>query len=356
MDRVSIALFELLQISVGEREKLTVILTPTEWTDMFSVMRKQAIFGVIFEAISQLSSEQRPPRNLILQGIAQSDLVARQNQLLNRRVLNMSRIMEEMCIPYCILKGQGVGLLYPVPTHRQPGDIDVWCDVRSRKELLEKVAARYKIRDTQVHHTHVDFFEDIKVDLHYIPTWLYAPWYNNRLKHFFSLEKSIQMNNRNEVGFNMPTIKFNLVYSLLHLFGHFMSSGIGLRQFMDYYYILMHSTEQDRLEAVVIIKNIGKKRFLSAVMYVMQTVFLLPDDYLLIKPNKRLGQTLVNEILIGGNFGYYNCSPNHQSRWVNSKGLFMRMFGFFAFAPSEVICSPFWKLWHYVWRKKNRYV
>ena len=352
-------LFELLQISVGIRKELTKPLQPKEWEILYFMLKKQALFGVGFEAICKLPIEQWPPKPLFLQGFAQAEFIKEQNNLLNKRVLELRDILQGLEIPYCILKGQGVGALYPNPEYRQPGDIDVWCNYPSRKKLLKKVGTKYKIKDTLVHHTHVDFFADVKVDLHYIPTWLYAPWYYKRLQKFFTTEKSEQMNHVNNCGYNVPTIKFNLVYSMMHLFWHFMGSGIGLRQLMDYYYIVYHSTEFDRTEAVKVIKGIGKIKFLSAVMYVLQTVFQLKDELLLVKPDEKLGCILLDEILIGGNFGQYDSRYNtnkHKSSWEGISRRFGRLWNFFLFAPSEVICSPFWKTWHYCWRQKNGYL
>ena len=120
----------------------------------------------------------------------------------------------------------------------------------------------------------------------------------------------------------------------------------------------MNSSETDRSEAVKIIRSIGKTRFLGAVMYVLQSVFLLDKEYCLVEPNAKLGKKLLNEILTGGNFGYYDerRKKGTGTKWSNIKSRFMRLFGFFAFAPSEVLCSPLWKTWHYCWRRKNGYL
>ena len=118
-------LSELLQVEVGARKELSNSLTTDEWSSLFKLLKKQSLFGVGFEAICQLPIEQRPPKQLLLQGYAQAEFIKGQNDLLNKRVLELRDIMKEMKIPYCILKGQGVGLLYPNPACRQPGDIDV---------------------------------------------------------------------------------------------------------------------------------------------------------------------------------------------------------------------------------------
>lgn len=349
-------LFELLQVAVGTRKELSSSLSAEEWSELLKLLKKQALFGVGFDAICQLPAEQRPPKPLLLQSYAQVEFIKEQNSLLNKRVLELRDIMNELEIPYCILKGQGTGMLYPNPESRQPGDIDVWCDC-PRNLLLEKIGKHYRLGDKVIHHADVEFFKDISVDLHYVPTWIYAPWYSKNLLEFISAEKSIQMNNLNRKGFCSPTIKFNLVYSMMHMFRHLFEEGIGLRQFMDYYYIILHSTETDRREAVAVIRKIGKTRFLGAVMHVLQEVFLLDEKYQLVKPNTNLGQFLMDEIWIGGNFGHHDNRAqkgrNYLSRIRKRLG---RQLRFYSFAPSEVICSPFWKTWHYCWRKKNGYL
>lgn len=349
-------LFELLQVAVGTRKELSSSLCADEWNGLFKLLKKQALVGVGFDAICKLPVEQRPPKQLFLQGFVQLEYIKEQNELINKRVLELRDIMQEMEIPYCILKGQGTALLYPKPEYRQSGDIDVWGNC-PRDLLLEKVGQKYPLGDKVIHHADVTFFEDISVDLHYVPTWLYAPWYSRNLLKFISEEKDIQTNHLNEKGFCSPTIKFNLVYSMMHMFRHLFEEGIGLRQFMDYYYIILHSTEQERKEATDVIRKIGKTRFLGAVMYVLQNVFLLKKKYLLVKPNPKLGEFLMDEIWIGGNFGHYDNRVQKDKSYLDSiKRRLGRQMRFYSFAPSEVICSPFWKVWHYCWRKKNGYL
>ena len=36
----------------------------------------------------------------------------------------------------------------------------------------------------------------------------------------------------------IPTVEFNIIFQLTHIFSHLMNEGIGLRQLVDYYYVL----------------------------------------------------------------------------------------------------------------------
>lgn len=48
------------------------------------------------------------------------------------------------------------------------------------------------------------------------------------------------------------------------------------------------------------------KKFASTVMYVLQTVFAMPDVYLLYPPNEEEGRFPLNEIMLAGNYGGMN--------------------------------------------------
>lgn len=36
----------------------------------------------------------------------------------------------------------------------------------------------------------------------------------------------------------IPTTAFNVIYQLCHLYHHFFDEGIGMRQMIDYYYVV----------------------------------------------------------------------------------------------------------------------
>ncbi len=74
----------------------------------------------------------------------------------------------------------------------------------------------------------------------------------------------------------------------IDIYRHLLDEGVGLRQLVDYYYILQHSSESERQEAVVTLTSFRMKRFVGAVIYVMQEVlgmeekegvYLMVHDY-----------------------------------------------------------------------------
>lgn len=75
---------------------------------------------------------------------------------------------------------------------------------------------------------------------------------------------------------------------------------------MDYYYILTHSSNEERVNAYATLCSFGMQRFVVAVMYVLRIVFDMDETLLLCEPNKDEGEFLLSEIMRGGNFGHYD--------------------------------------------------
>jgi len=121
---------------------------------------------------------------------------------------------------------------------------------------------------------HALFFKDIEVEVHFRPTYFYNPVANRKLQKWLQDNKQKQMGNTNlNVGFCYPTVAFNLVFCMIHTYRHVFSEGIGLRQLMDYYFILTHSTKDECIEALITLKTFGLAKFAGTVMYIMRRVF-----------------------------------------------------------------------------------
>ena len=102
----------------------------------------------------------------------------------------------------------------------------------------------------------------------------------------------------------VPTLAFNRVYILLHIYRHLFFEGIGLRQILDYYYVLLQGmTETEKSDFIFVLKSLRLLKFAGALMYVMQRVFGLEDKYAFVTPNTKLGRFLLKEVMIAGNFG-----------------------------------------------------
>ena len=158
----------------------------------------------------------------------------------------------------------------------------------------------------------------------------------------------------------MPSTDFNLVYILIHIYRHIFDEGVGLRQLLDYYFVLKNSTEEQRLKAYSFLQTIGMNRLPKGVMWIMQEAFAMESSYLLCAPDKRIGKKILTEVMIGGNFGHSDERYKHKNNSItNNLGVenlllhIQRNIKYLRYFPSEVVWSVPFYVWHYFWRKNN---
>ena len=349
-------LIELLQVTVGTRGTLSRVPTSIEWQSLYDEGQRQAVDGILLEGIKRIPDNQRPPITILLPWIGTGELLKQQNQLLNKACKELQEVFTNNGYKSCILKGQGNALLYSNPLLRQCGDIDIWVE-GDRDSIIDFLRENGKVGSVNIKHCDWDIFKDIPVEVHFIPTWFNNPFTNKKLQRWFGEQKNVQFENESESGFTCPTISFNLVYVLIHIYRHLFDEGIGLRQLMDYYYVLLHSTVEERKEAMTVLSAFKMKRFLGAVMFVLQEAFKMDEKYLMSKPLQKDGQFLLYEIMRAGNFGHFDERNNHhQGRLANGIENANRNLRLVWHYPQEVCWMPAWKIWHWCWRKKKGYL
>ena len=352
--------FELIQISVGARKGFCKLPTDKEWAAMLDMADKQSLTGVLLRGLEKLPNAQRPPQELLLEWIGIQQIVVSTNKVQDAKSKELYKWFKEKGRDSCIIKGQGVARLYPQPELRQAGDIDIWVNADRDTVVDTMLTESIDVSVIDYVNCHAVFFDDVEVEVHFRPTYFFNPFANRRLQKWIQEYKYAQMANCDDVvGFAYPTIAFNLVFSLIHIYRHVFSEGIGLRQLMDYYYILQHSTENERQAAFDILGSFGLKKFVATVMYMMRRVFDIEDSLLLCQPNQKEGEYLFAEILRGGNFGRYDDRNKHlptESRMKRGIENVKRNLRFLKHYPNEVIWAPAFKIWHWLWRKWKGYL
>lgn len=347
-------------MAVGSFSSLSHIPLHEEWEELFHQAKKQALIGVAFHGVQQLYKvhpEQTVnlSAKLKMRWIGMTVQIEDRNRLLNRRAKEVTQLFKEGGFRCCVLKGQGVADLYGnLKLARQPGDIDLW--VEGKREIVIAFMKRkgWKVGTSVVHHTDVEIFDDVATEIHHYPSYTFSPFRWRKYKRWFREQAKIQFKLVDgSLGFGCLSISFNLVYSMLHIFRHVFHEGIGLRQLLDYYFILTHASEKDRRVAMATLHEFGLHDFVGAVMNVEKVFLNIDDRYLLCKPSEDFGRFLLDEINKAGNFGQYD-DRVRKAHSGNSMKLYLynvkRIFRVLGYFPSEVLWAPVWKPAHWVWR------
>lgn len=350
--------FSLIRCGIGNEKALPYTPMPEQWHELFDIAKKQTLAGIAFAGIKELPQEQRPPKEILLQWFQLSNIIQKKNADLNRKSVFVAKKFLHDGFRNCILKGQGVAQLYPDPTLRTPGDIDIWLEGGCKKALAY---VREHIKDCTPTYHHVDFpiTPDLDIEIHYRPTWMYNPFVNKRLQTYFDGQADEQFCNTVHTpdgNFNAPTAAFNRIYMLLHIYRHLFFEGIGMRQLLDYYFVMKQGmTDNEKQQYRNTTRELGIERFSGAVMYVMQRMFHLNCSQMPVEPNTRHGKFLLREVMLAGNFG------KHDTRYIQNGGIFPKLFNntrrlltLMWYYPKEALWIPYFKTWHCFWQFRNR--
>ena len=280
--------FELIQVAIGRRGALSHVPSAEEWSALYGLSVKQAVAGVCFCGVQRLAVEQRSclPALLKMQWLKLATQIQARNELMNRKCVELQRILAEEGMNSCILKGQGVAMLYcdssfkdenngdntgrSLGLFRQSGDIDVWVD-KVRDEVIDFVMHNAPTREFDEKHIHFHVFEDVDVEMHWIPVNRESPRFNRILGEYFRKESSRQFaNSSGKVCY--PTVDFQLVHQLLHAYAHYVYEGVGLRQMMDLYFAQVAFLErmpQNMEEVLGLFRRLGLMTFVGGTQYVL---------------------------------------------------------------------------------------
>lgn len=340
-------LLELIQVTLGHRDRLSRTLSSKEWQDVYEKAQKQSVAGVCLQGMSRLPKEQQPPEDLYWEWYGVAVQIQYINAKVDKQAASVWRKLKDAGLDAAILKGQGIATEYgELASLRQSGDIDVWV-LGGYRKVCDFVQSTFPTDDVAYHRFHYNMFKDLEVELHHRPTLMrnliddrkLARWYNG-----FGADRFVYIE---EKGFAVPPVEFNRIFILTHIYRHFLFEGIGLRQVMDYYFVLKNDKTCKKEETAKILKELRLTRFAEAMMWILHTQFGLENDKLICDMNEKEGHFVLAEILQTGNFGRADTRFKGMStlRRMSKHGIHLLLH-----YPSEVIWTPIWLVYHKIWR------
>ena len=361
--------FVFLRYCLGGKSDVSEMIAGMDWQQQYSFASKQAILGLFFDGIERLGKEYPEElrlnpigRELLMTWMGKAQQIRRQNMKVNAVASKLFSMLREDGLRCCILKGQGNALMYPNPYSRTPGDIDVWVNA-SREEITEYAKKHFKLGD-DIRYQHIETSVDgVPVELHFFPCTMNNPIYNTSLQKWFKRNADLQCSNvvslPDGIGeIAIPTTAFNVIYQLTHLYHHFFDEGIGMRQIIDYYYIVNNDellVIRDTLQREL--KYLGLWKFAGAVMYVLHEALGLSGEKMIAPMDEKRGKLLLAEILNGGNFGKHFTKYGHFTQQGMAKKYFLKIWRnmhFVRYYPVEALSEPIFRTWHFFWRMKNK--
>lgn len=370
---------ELLQVSLGTRDGLSRVPSAVEWQGLFDEAQRQAVAGILACGIERLPKEQQPPQTILLQWIGLTLQIEQRNKLTTKVCSDVVTQMEKDGLWCCVLKGQANHRYYPegMAKRRACGDVDVWTEpnkfqVSSSKfhvrEVLEYVDAHWERTGLCWLHCNFTDKSGVPVEVHFHPSFFSRPKYNKRFQSYFSdIERCVVRETIDGVEIPVMRVEEDVVYQMNHIYRHLVDEGVGLRQVVDYYWLLCRFQDScfkfqkvaiDREGIKEVISWLGMRKFAGALMYVLKELLGMSEKYLLCEPSEKDGKFLMEEILMSGNFGHGDPRMGDvaqggymKSRVSQAWRRFKRNMRFLSSYPGEVIWEPVVRVRHFAWKK-----
>lgn len=356
--------FELIRVTIGTQDCLSRQLKACEWGYLYKMAEKQSLIGVCFSALQKLGADADEgfarigmSEMLYLTWMGMAVKIQQRNEVVNCQCVEVQKCFLNAGLEACILKGQGVASYYndAIKMLRQSGDIDIWVN-GTWQDVMDYVNVKSPNREFDDKHTHLEIFDDTIVEVHWWPSTSSNPIISNRLKTYYREQAPLQCINKVKVSenheINAPKAEFEAVHVYLHIYGHYLYEGVGLRQIMDLYFVLKHV--KDKVHVVSTLQSFGAMKFAPALMHILKNYFGLEDRCLLCVPDETAGELLLAEIMEGGNFGHHD-----KENYVVNESYAHRMFRrakrkirLFKYNPVGVLYAPIHKICLVLWMRK----
>ena len=363
MNDINNSFFELIQVAIGTRNRLSHTPSEDEWGELYGVAKKQSLVGVCFAGVQKsVDSEKEDhcgiPEMLYFTWMGMAAKIQQRNEVVNQQCVELQARLSSDGFRSCVLKGQGIASLYDdLAMLRQSGDIDIWMDGGFDKVMCY-VNARTPNREFDIKHTHFEVFNDTIVETHWRPSATTNPVLGKKLTAYFEREKERQFENRVKLQGDReicaPTADFQFVHAMLHVYGHFLYEGVGMRQMMDLFFAHLACIKSSKVtEVKKVIEHFGLVHLARASMWVFGRVFNMPVHQMMWEPDSKAGKDLLDEIMLGGNFGHCNEEnrPLNESFAQRMARRLKRRIRLIKYNPVGILFAPIGKIKILLWKR-----
>ena len=147
---------------------------------------------------------------------------------------------------------------------------------------------------------------------------------------------------------------------LVHMYRHVFDGGIGLKQVLDFYYLLVDIHKKqgqlafDRLRQDI--EEIGLTSFCGGVCYVIEQLFLDGSDssLLFVSPNPKHGKLLLKELEKWSQKKDHTiATQGRRSKMDHFFGSIVNNSRLWFYYPSDCFWNIIYRLSQYAWRMRN---
>lgn len=236
-------LFLLLRLALGTSAEAIELssLSREEWQNLVDLSFQQGVAAIAVDGLQKLY-ESCPNLELELdkpeyEGLKYewfgSVFQAEEDYYTHKRALRkLTDLFESQGIRLLLLKGLGVGKYYPIPSHRQCGDIDIYLfgDYEKGNKIIESLGIEIN-RENSKHS--VFTFHSVMVENH--KSFLDLDVTSAERKNNAIISSTVSEGVDSGEGYMFPDSLTNYLFLVRHIAKHFCESGgITIRHLLDW--------------------------------------------------------------------------------------------------------------------------
>lgn len=293
-------LFALLRLALWGRDEDTGIfegITEAEWSDIYAVALMQGVLAIAFDGAMMLPEQMQPDLDTKIQwgyNVGHIEKIyARQIDTAS----GITRLFAGNGIRTMIMKGISVARYYPVPAHRQFGDIDVYLmgDYAKGNEIIAAKGIPIKYE----YFVHSEFrLNGVNIENHELfvnanvnKTGAYVQRELDRLVADVRLHPTVE-------GAYVPSPEFDALFLTRHATWHYARECIRLRDLCDWALFLHHEADNmDKTEVIRMLRESGLERYASIVTEICRNHLGLDRSLPFAAEYHELSERVKNDIL-----------------------------------------------------------
>ena len=339
-------LFALLRASLHQKEAELAFfqqVSEEDWKQCYRLAAKQGVMALAWDGIITLPADLQPPRALKLTwGMAVQDYEAKYARYC-RTIQELSAFYAEHGIVTVQMKGVGLSSYYPVPAHREGGDIDIFTFSADKSKMTDAEANRLADElmiqqgiEVELHsYKHSNFYyKGIPIENHKfflnVEHYPVAVQVKELLKE--CLQPQVTDLLEGECSILTPSSAFKTLFLAFHASQHY-GSGIALHHLCDWAMLVKRYGLQ-------LPQELTDKHFLGAIAAFTQLCNRYLGTEVEVTGGKELADEILEEIL-------HSRFPHKEGVPVKGKwNIFIyktRRFLYMSKVSNRILYLPLWK-------------
>jgi len=231
-------LFSLLRYAIWQNrdeEQIDFDLTTLQWQSLIESAASMGVLAIAFDALPKGQPLPGLSKELIIRWGLSVQRFEDRNRQQKEALRELIATFRENQIEVLLLKGLGLSENYPLPAHRECGDLDIYLfgDYEKGNQVIEALGIEVD-RGSSKHSSF--FFKGIPVENHISFLDVDFTQTDKNLEvhlHRILKEQGYQTILIDDIAVRIPTPDFTSLFLTRHNIGHFLASGLVLRHFCD---------------------------------------------------------------------------------------------------------------------------